>query len=127
MVKNVEQICFGSLVSYLTKDKKFENWSYQSRVVSNLPQSVKILKFGHTFNEPIELGVLPRSLEELEFHGKFNQPLAVGLLPSNLKKLTLYGGFNQPLPIGSLPTSLKYLSALTEKKKRTQQNKKKAK
>ncbi|KYQ91279.1 hypothetical protein DLAC_08218 [Tieghemostelium lacteum] len=69
-----------------------------------IPPNVKSLYLSHTL--PIEKGVLPDSIRDLTFGYSFNGP--VEYYPSNLEVLSFYG-YNQPFLPGSLPKSLRVL------------------
>jgi len=66
----------------------------------HLPQSLKILKIGYTFNQPID--DLSKNIKKLKLGYGFDQ--SVDELPQGLKKLTLRTSFYQP--INNLPVTL---------------------
>lgn len=73
--------------------------------ISQLPASIKIIRFPYNsdFNQPVDN--LPAVLEHLELYDKFNQPL--DCLPQGLKRLIINASFNHPLE--NLPSGLEYL------------------
>ncbi|EFA75124.1 hypothetical protein PPL_11198 [Heterostelium album PN500] len=74
-----------------------------------LSNSMKTLRFDHTFDEPLVKGSLPASLEELDFEEDFNLEIPPGVLPDGLRKLTL-NNYQFELQPGVLPSSLTYLN-----------------
>jgi hypothetical protein len=84
--------------------KKYVRSLFNQSVSGLLPESIKELYFGHSFNQPLE--GLPQSLTHLTFCYSFNQPLEG--LPQSLTHLTFGYSFNQPLE--GLPQSLTHLT-----------------
>lgn len=83
-------------------------YSVFNRSLDGLVDSIKVLKLGDQFNQPIEK--YPKSLTHLYFGNNFNQPL--DNLPMGLEELGLSGYYNQTLE--NLPVSLKKLSIIGE-------------
>ncbi len=75
-----------------------------NKPVENLPNKIQKLTFGNGFNKPVNN--LPNSITHLTFGRIFNKP--VNHLPKKLLELNFGSGFNQS--INSLPSSLTYLS-----------------
>nr|QFG73786.1 MAG: FNIPrepeat containing protein [Megaviridae environmental sample] len=67
-----------------------------------LPESLRILTFGHNYNYEILPHALPSKLYQLEFDGIFNKVILPNILPANLKNLIFGSGFNQSID-GILP------------------------
>ena len=83
--------------------------SNHSLPVGCLPEGLRALFVGESFNQPLLSGSLPSSLVFCHLGACFDQPLAAGVLPSQLRDLLLLSAFNQPLPPGVLPISLQRL------------------
>lgn len=71
-----------------------------------IPPSVKKLKFGGGFNQPIQ-GVIPYGVEYLEFSNKFDKKIG-RCIPSSVAHLIFGSSFDQP--IDKLPKSVTHLS-----------------
>jgi hypothetical protein len=71
------------------------------------PRQLRVLTFGHHFNQPFVPGLLPASIKVLSFvvQSAYNCPIHPGCLPEALEILR-FGGSNQPFTLGSLPDSL---------------------
>jgi hypothetical protein len=70
--------------------------SLETLILYTLPQSLKVLRFGEVFNQPIDKDVLPKSLKELHFGCNFNQPIGIDILPRSLKQVH-FGSVIQPI------------------------------
>ena len=70
-------------------------------VIQSLPMSVKIVIFGHDYNQPTPL---PNSLTHVTFGTCYNQSTP---LPNSLVSVIFGYKYNQPTP---LPTSLTYVT-----------------
>lgn len=83
----------------------------RNRSLPTLPISLRRLKVGNTFNQPINL-TNHTNLLALELGESFNQPFQVDDLPSQLETLTLGQHYNQPLLDRVLPSNLQTLTIL---------------
>ncbi len=70
------------------------------------PISLRVLKFGKYFNQPVDDIKFPEGLESLQFGMSFNQPVNQLQLPMGLKHLVFGQGFNQPCHDLKLPPGL---------------------
>ena len=77
---------------------------------ATFPNSLTHLGFGRAFNQSLTPGMLPTSLETIRFGMQFDQPLTPGVFGNVLKSLEFGYHFNQPIEAGVLPSSLKTLS-----------------
>jgi len=74
-----------------------------------IPNGVKIITFGYSFNQSIQENCIPSSVEYIKFTG-LNRSLSDIKFPSNLKRLYLGGQFNQFVyGIEELPNTLTHL------------------
>jgi hypothetical protein len=74
------------------------------------PDTLRILYFDDSYNQPILEHMLPSSLEFIHFGEEFNQSISNVLVQcTNLKQLSFGHNFNKPLLPGMLPSSLKIL------------------
>lgn len=71
-----------------------------------LPQSLRNITFGNSFDEPIDYLKLPSGVEHLTFGDSFNQNLDLLRLPENLRSLTFGVHFNQDLERVKFPKRL---------------------
>eukprot|EP00434_Breviolum_minutum_P018350 symbB.v1.2.016191.t1/scaffold1223.1/size130870/4 len=71
-----------------------------------LPQSLRNITFGNSFDEPIDYLKLPSGVEHLAFGDSFNQNLDLLRLPENLRSLTFGVHFNQDLERVKFPKRL---------------------
>ena len=78
-----------------------------NKPINFLPNNLKIIALGYSFNQPI---VLPNELEEFRMGYKFNQPI---VLPNTLKKLVIDGSFKQEI---DLPFGLEELTLMCNHK-----------
>ncbi|GAM27353.1 hypothetical protein SAMD00019534_105280 [Acytostelium subglobosum LB1] len=69
-----------------------------------LPNSIRTLSFGHSFNQPLGPLTLPSSLTNLALGAAFQQDVDAQVFPMSLTRLALRG---EPV---RLPTSIKHLS-----------------
>jgi len=78
---------------------------------SSLPKNLTKIIFGSMFNQFLDKNVLPDNLTELIFdsYSRYNNTFVRNVLPKSLVKLTLGYKFNQPIYEDVLPCSLKYL------------------
>lgn len=108
-------IRFGNKINYCFEDDVFPpeiekielGDGYYSERICGLPKSLKILKIGRYYDQPILEESLPNSIKYISFGRKFNQPLTKKNLPNNLIKLKLGCNYNQKLD--NLPECLKML------------------
>ncbi len=71
-----------------------------------LPQSLRNITFGNSFDESIDCVKLPSGVEQLTFGDSFNQNLDLLHLPENLRSLTFGVHFNQDLEHVKFPQRL---------------------
>ncbi len=76
------------------------------------PNSLKVIKFGADFNQPIRNVIWPVGLEKLYFGVRFNQSFDGVILPESLLTLDFgdYCDFSQPLDNFTFPANLLNLS-----------------
>ena len=75
-----------------------------------LPHNLISLRFGGSFNQPIEPGILPTVLSEILFGDSFNQPIEEDTIPNNLISIGFGIGFNQQIRSDVLPNSLEIIT-----------------
>ena len=100
ILSNCNSIIFYDGAKHL--DLKFNQFmeSRFNRPINNLPNSIKTLKFGFSFDQSVDN--LPNSIENLTFGYRFNQP--VRNLPNSIKDLRFGIEFNESLD--DLPFSI---------------------
>lgn len=74
----------------------FDRFAYNLENVT-LPNSLKRIDFGESFDQCLDNAKWPPSLEEVVFGHHFCQPISSTAWPSSLRKLTLGAEFNWPL------------------------------
>ena len=62
-----------------------------------LPEGLKVIKFGNTFNYPLFDYRFPNSIEEIWFGDAFNQDITNIKIPYTLRKFVFGEAFNYPL------------------------------
>lgn len=75
-----------------------------------LPDGLKYLRFGHTYNEIVEKDIFPSTLTHLIFGYKYNQVLFKNSLPHGLKHLVFGRHFNREIGENILPITLTQLT-----------------
>ena len=71
-----------------------------------LPNNIKYLMLGDTFNKKIDIGILPNGLEYLDFGYSYNEPIERDVIPHSVRTLLFGRNFNHPLNTNNLPTNL---------------------
>lgn len=77
--------------------------------VGAIPASVKRLRFGSGFDQPVPAGVIPDSVTHLMFGYNFNQILSPGDIPTSVAHIRFGKEFSQMLMPGALPDSVTHL------------------
>jgi hypothetical protein len=80
---------------------------------TNMPQSLKIINFGHNFMQSIPINILPYNLIKISFGKSFNIEFLPNVLPPMLKILELGQYYNQKFKKDVLPKTLTHLSFST--------------
>lgn len=99
---------------------------FNDKIHKRIPSTVKYLKFGSEFNQPLDPNDIPLGVTHLEFGKKINQSIKdvipntvihlefgykfnrkiVGRLPNNLIHLSFGINFNKPI-VDAIPNSVK--------------------
>ena len=74
-----------------------------------LPDTLRSLDLGDSFDQPLGRGVFPSGLTSLKFGLSFNHPIQMGVLPQGLQELRFGERFRHPLLENTLPHSLQRL------------------
>ena len=89
--------------------------SLEKLVLSRVSPYV-LIQFPESFilNKPIGLDVLPNSLKELTLGESFEQPILVGSIPNSVTKLCIINwNYDKPIEAGTIPPSVQYLELMT--------------
>ncbi|EGG20642.1 hypothetical protein DFA_00503 [Cavenderia fasciculata] len=76
-------------------------------IATNLPNTLKHIKFSLCYNQRISNKTFPASIESITFGAYFEKEIAPGDLPEGLLSLALGFNFDKPLPKGVLPPNLR--------------------
>lgn len=102
---NIDYISVGDIpdsVKYLGFGGSFN----QSLAIGHIPESITYLDFGYQFNRPLDKGHIPDSVTHLIFSKRFNQQLKQGYIPNGVTYLEFSDAFNQELHKGDIPDSV---------------------
>jgi hypothetical protein len=84
--------------------------SFNKKLIQEqLPNSLTILKFGYSFDQLIGIDILPIQLKVLRFGTQFRKKILINVLPYGLTYLNFDDYFNQKILPKVLPETIKYL------------------
>ncbi len=70
-------------------------WDDFNSPLENLPEGIKSINFGDSFNQVVNESNIPKSVRELTFNGEYNK---YNVLPFNVKTLYFYDDFDYNIP-----------------------------